>query len=1077
MNSEQEPSPIPKMPTTVDQSSSSLVERKKRLQTTYSTQAKALFLKNAAQQRRSWLSNLLLIGTPILFCILLFVLQKVIDNVINSDDDNRCGCFCLNCCTTIDGIENCRAPIDGFCFDPSECKEEDKNTCGLVYSNADQSNFCAIPNPSIWPALYQVPAPGYLDEEWAPNAAMPYTGDDQQTATLLATQLFGRSNPTPGQIAQAEAFLLQGAVVSQQESGGSPVFYAGAISFLDVQLGTFKDNDGYFTNYVDPAFITTGGYNGTLYNMLGLNDTDSSSNSSSTAVLTAFFELASQSDRTGQINLPPPAPLNVEPVWQENADDINNLLYCGYRQARCNGTVGITNGITGAYDFLNSSSTQGSFNMRMWYNETGRYGTSGQGEPTRNLRVNAPLNAAVNAWIKSAIDETAAALLVGLMELPKPQTTLRLDFGSLLGPLFYTWLLQLLLPMMLVTLVYEKEHRLRTIMKMHGLGDGAYWTIQYSWFLLVNFLYSWVLIGFGSAIDLSFFTLTEYSFQLVFYFLWINCLIAFAFLLSTLFKSSRTATVVSFLYVFGTGLVGYLLIQQFVANDNWWVVFLYLIPGFGLYAGLWEISQYAFRAAYQGSDGTTWSTLSDDNNQIPIVMIIFVVEWFVFLVAAWYLEQVIPTGVGIPRHPLFFLGKNYEVKENESGGVPPLQHQGEGGHGNADEVTVSLEPADVAGERQRTLELVSKMDTTATTTTTTATNGSTNDSSTTTNSINGGIKKYGDAYFYTQEQHPIIIKNLRKVFPPLSRTAPQKIAVQSLTMAVEKGECFGLLGPNGAGKSTTINMLTGFMTPTAGTATIVGHDIRSEMPQIHQLMGVCPQDNLIWDTLTAKEHLFFYGRLKNLKGKALDSAVEAALRSVNLFNGGVGDRQTKTYSGGMKRRLSVAISFMGDPLVVYLDEPSTGLDPASRQNLWDVVRRAKAKRGIILTTHSMQEASALCDRLGIFVDGQLVCLGNPKQLTTRYGGHFILQITTTAGEEQEEKVRRMVMERLTKRAKVTYALAGTQKFELPAGDVTLAQVFEEVGRGGGDGGLKILDWGVHNATLEEVFIDLATGST
>jgi ABC-type multidrug transport system ATPase subunit len=216
-----------------------------------------------------------------------------------------------------------------------------------------------------------------------------------------------------------------------------------------------------------------------------------------------------------------------------------------------------------------------------------------------------------------------------------------------------------------------------------------------------------------------------------------------------------------------------------------------------------------------------------------------------------------------------------------------------------------------------------------------------------------------------------------------------QLAVKTLNLGIERGECFGLLGPNGAGKSTSINMMVGLIEPSEGTAVIGGHDITKDMDAIYTLMGVCPQHDLLWDTLTGREHLQFYGRLKGLQGEALQSAVEEALRGVNLWNGKLADKQSKQYSGGMKRRLSVAISFMGSPLVVYLDEPSTGLDPASRRNLWDVVKSNKRDRAIVLTTHSMEEAEQLCDRLGIFVDGQLVCIGNPKEITSRYGGYLV----------------------------------------------------------------------------------------
>jgi ABC-type multidrug transport system ATPase subunit len=142
---------------------------------------------------------------------------------------------------------------------------------------------------------------------------------------------------------------------------------------------------------------------------------------------------------------------------------------------------------------------------------------------------------------------------------------------------------------------------------------------------------------------------------------------------------------------------------------------------------------------------------------------------------------------------------------------------------------------------------------------------------------------------------------------------------------------------------------------------------------------------------------YFYGRLKNLKGAALDAAVDDALKSVNLAEPATRQKLSGEYSGGMKRRLSVAISLIGNPLVVYLDEPSTGLDPASRHQLWEAILKAKKDRTIILTTHSMEEAEVLCDKIGIFVAGELRCFGAPQQLTHRYGSNYSLTVTVNPG--------------------------------------------------------------------------------
>ena len=316
-------------------------------------------------------------------------------------------------------------------------------------------------------------------------------------------------------------------------------------------------------------------------------------------------------------------------------------------------------------------------------------------------------------------------------------------------------------------------------------------------------------------------------------------------------------------------------------------------------------------------------------------------------------------------------------------------------------------------------------------------------------------------------RHSIILRNLRKVFPA-AEGVREKVAVRNLSLAVERGEVFGLLGPNGAGKTTTINMLIGFLSATSGEAYIEGLDINRDMKTLYTMMGVCPQHDLLWETLTGFEHMLFYGRLKGLKNSELQQAAEDALKAVNLFHGGVSKLQVKKYSGGMKRRLSVAISFIGSPRVVYLDEPSTGLDPASRRNLWKVVKQAKQDKAIILTTHNMEEAEVLCDRLGIFVDGRLEVIGNPKSLTQRYGGYLVFTLITASAVV--ERAAALVRERFPN-AVESYRLSGTLKFELPSSSVTPSQVFQfmEASRST----IETQDWGVATVTLEEVFIKIA----
>ena len=205
----------------------------------------------------------------------------------------------------------------------------------------------------------------------------------------------------------------------------------------------------------------------------------------------------------------------------------------------------------------------------------------------------------------------------------------------------------------------------------------------------------------------------------------------------------------------------------------------------------------------------------------------------------------------------------------------------------------------------------------------------------------------------------IRVINLHKVFPSKGGAQP-KVAVRCVSMGVGSGECFGLLGHNGAGKTTAINMLTGLYPPTSGTAYVGKYHIKDDINKIYADMGVCPQHDLLWPDLYAKEHLEFYGRLKGFSGEKLQRMVSLMLKKVNLTS--FANRKAGGFSGGMKRRLSMANALMGGPGVVYMDEPSTGLDPASKHQLWDVIATAKQQgdRSMLLTTHSMEEADGTC---------------------------------------------------------------------------------------------------------------------
>ena len=221
-------------------------------------------------------------------------------------------------------------------------------------------------------------------------------------------------------------------------------------------------------------------------------------------------------------------------------------------------------------------------------------------------------------------------------------------------------------------------------------------------------------------------------------------------------------------------------------------------------------------------------------------------------------------------------------------------------------------------------------------------------------------------------KYPLIVKDMRKVYPGFGGRPP-KAATKSICLRVKKGEMFGLLGPNGAGKTTLISILTGLYTPSSGNAWVAGYDIRDQLEIVQLQIGVCPQFDILWSDLTVEEHLLFFARLKGISPEKEEAQVEKAISEVLLQR--YRKFQVKSLSGGMKRRLSVAISLVSDPKIIFLDEPSTGLDPENRRQLWDILSACRGKRAIILTTHSMEEADVLCNRIGIVNDGILRCVG------------------------------------------------------------------------------------------------------
>ena len=209
------------------------------------------------------------------------------------------------------------------------------------------------------------------------------------------------------------------------------------------------------------------------------------------------------------------------------------------------------------------------------------------------------------------------------------------------------------------------------------------------------------------------------------------------------------------------------------------------------------------------------------------------------------------------------------------------------------------------------------------------------------------------------------------------------VAVDNLSMTVAKGELFGLLGPNGAGKSTLTKMISGMLNPTSGTIKVGKYNIQEDPMKVKELLGVVPQDIVLYDYLNARENLAFYGRLYGLSGRKLKNRIEELLRFTQLDEKAV-RRHVSTYSGGMKRRVNIAAALLHEPQVMLLDEPTAGLDPQNKHALWEIIQTLKTQgKTIVLTTHMMDEAEELCDRVAIMDKGKIIALDSPRQLVKK----------------------------------------------------------------------------------------------
>ncbi|MGA2834916.1 MAG: ABC transporter ATP-binding protein [Terracidiphilus sp.] len=320
-----------------------------------------------------------------------------------------------------------------------------------------------------------------------------------------------------------------------------------------------------------------------------------------------------------------------------------------------------------------------------------------------------------------------------------------------------------------------------------------------------------------------------------------------------------------------------------------------------------------------------------------------------------------------------------------------------------------------------------------------------------------GLKTATAPTVYANGKKPsLLLSGLRKAFGDL-------VAVDGLDLEVARGECFGLLGPNGAGKTTTIEVCEGLTPPDSGTVELLGLDWRTGAAELRQRIGVQLQETQLPDKLTVIEALRLFRSFYN-HGIPVDESIRTAQLEDKR------NARIVTLSGGQKQRLAMACALVGDPELLFLDEPTTGLDPQARRHVWDLVDALKqAGRTIILTTHYMEEAERLCDRVAVMDHGHIIALGTTPQLIALVGAEHIVEFAVTERETREVKVAPLL------------AIPGVQSHRVDAGlhqlsvtelHTSVPLIFTALD----SQGLNLSEFRTHSATLEDVFVNL-TGRT
>lgn len=529
------------------------------------------------------------------------------------------------------------------------------------------------------------------------------------------------------------------------------------------------------------------------------------------------------------------------------------------------------------------------------------------------------------------------------------------------GPFVLYAVYSLSIVFFLTKLVNEKEKKLRESMKLSGQKQSHHFLSWAILFLVSMTITTFLIIISGHIFRLSFFTRTQFPVYFFTFLIFSVSLIPWIFLYDLIIRKSQDVSSIVF-YFF---ILFYLLAVSgafiYATDENGDSIVTggaaVLRELFALFPPVMFakcIQDIATRAALRR--GLSLSEIDDNAILFPIktCWIWMLLTSAILMIIVVYLDNVVPNGYSAPLKPWYLFTRGYWGRRSKS--IEANQEQSDS---SVSKVSEDDKVPDV--DKEEGIEE--------------AYDGQVED---------GDVRRQReDIQSGRADGAPLIIRDIRKQFGSF-------MAVDGISLSVETGKLMALLGHNGAGKSTLFNMLTGQILVSSGTASMFGLDVRSDQSQLRKLLGVCPQHDILWPTLTVKEHLNIYAALKGIGPKDRPAEIEKRLTGVGLEQSS--NKYAKTLSGGMQRRLSISLALIADPRIVLLDEPSTGTDILAKKEVWRMVQAAKQDKVIILVTHSMSEAETLGDKIGIMAQGKLRVLGSSMHLKRKFGVGYRLKV-------------------------------------------------------------------------------------